>query len=67
MKEELKAIKHSIDGLSDEMLEHRRHANMDDLVKVMKNINENLYSITFALEDIVKEIKMDNNLTTHLR
>ena len=67
MKEELKAIKHSIDGLSDEMLEHRRHANMDDLVKVMKNINENLYSITFALEDIVKEKKMQNELTVGLK
>ncbi len=67
MKEELKQIKGAIDGLSDEMLEHRRHANMDDLVKVMKNINENLYSITFALEDIVKEKKMQNELTVALR
>lgn len=66
MKEELKAIKHSIDGLSDEMLEHRRHANMEDLVKVVKQMNESLCSITFSLEDIVREMKMDNNLTTQI-
>lgn len=67
MKEELYSIKTAIDGLSDEMLEHRRHANMDDLVKVMKNINENLHSITFALEDIVKEKKMQNELAVALK
>lgn len=67
MKEELYSIKIAIDGLSDEMLEHRRHANMDDLVKVMKNINENLHSITFALEDIVKEKKMQNELAVALK
>jgi hypothetical protein len=67
MKEELYAIKTAIDGLSDEILEHRRHANMEDLVKVMKNINENLHSITFALEDLVKEKKMQNELTVTLR
>lgn len=67
MKEELYAIKTAIDGLSDEMLEHRRHANMEDLVKVMKNINENLCSITFALEDLVKEKKMQNELTVALK
>ena len=67
MKEELYSIKIAIDGLSDEMLEHRRHANMDDLVKVMKNINENLHPITFALEDIVKEKKMQNELAVALK
>ena len=67
MKEELKAIRCAIDGVADEMLEDRRHANMGDLVKVMKNINENLHSITFALEDLVKEKKMQNELTVTLR
>jgi len=67
MKEELKAIKHAIDGLSDEMLEHRRHANMEDLVKVMKNINENLVSISFDLKDLVEQKKMQNDLTLQLR
>jgi hypothetical protein len=66
MKEELNAIKHAIDGLSDEMLEHRRHANMEDLVKVMKNINENLVSISFDLKDLVEQKKIQNSLTpTH--
>jgi len=66
MKEELKAIKSAIDGLSDEMLEHRRHANMEDLVKVMKNINENLVSISFDLKDLVEQKKIQNSLTpTH--
>lgn len=66
MKEELKAIKFAIDGLSDEMLEHRRHANMEDLVKVMKNINENLVSISFDLKDLVEQKKIQNSLTpTH--
>jgi len=67
MKEELKSIKHAIDGLSDEMLEHRRHANMEDLVKVMKNINENLVSISFDLKDLVEQKKMQNDLTLQLR
>ena len=66
MKEELQAIKFAIDGLSDEMLEHRRHANMEDLVKVMKNINENLVSISFDLKDLVEQKKIQNSLTpTH--
>jgi len=66
MKEELKAIRFAIDGLSDEMLEHRRHANMEDLVKVMKNINENLVSISFDLKDLVEQKKIQNSLTpTH--
>jgi len=67
MKEELKAIKSAIDGLSDEMLEHRRHANMEDLVKVMKNINESLVSISFDLKDLVEAKKFQNKLTTALR
>lgn len=67
MKEELKAIKFAIDGLSDEMLEHRRHANMEDLVKVMKNINDNLVSISFDLKDLVEQKKMQNDLTLQLR
>jgi hypothetical protein len=67
MKEELKAIKFAIDGLSDEMLEHRRHANMEDLVKVMKNINESLVSISFDLKDLVEAKKFQNELTTALR
>jgi hypothetical protein len=67
MKEELKAIKHAIDGLSDEMLEHRRHANMEDLVKVMKNINDNLVAINYELKDLVEAKKFQNELTTALR
>ena len=67
MKEELKAIKFAIDGLSDEMLEHRRHANMEDLVKVMKNINDNLVAISFDLKDLVEAKKFQNELTTALR
>lgn len=67
MKEELKAIKFAIDGLSDEMLEHRRHANMEDLVKVMKNINDNLVSIRFDLKDLVEAKRFQNELTTALR
>jgi len=67
MKEELKEIKHAIDGLSDEMLEHRRHANMEDLVKVMKNINDSLVSISFDLKDLVEAKKFQNELTTALR
>lgn len=66
MKEELKAIKFAIDGLSDEILEHRRYANMEDLVKVMKNINDNLVSISFDLKDLVEQKKIQNSLTpTH--
>jgi hypothetical protein len=42
MKEELKAIRCAIDGVADEMLENRRHANMGDLVKVMENISSTL-------------------------
>ncbi len=67
MKEEIYAIKTAIDGLSDEMLEHRRHANMEDLVKVMKSIDESLCSISFGLKDLVQEKKMQNELTTALR
>ena len=67
MKEELYAIKTAIDGLSDEILEHRRHANMEDLVKVMKNINDNLVTISFDLKDLVEQKKMQNDLTLQLR
>ena len=67
MKEELKGIKHAIDGLSDEMLEHRRYANMDDLVKVMKNINDNLFAISFDLKELVEAKKFENELKTALR
>lgn len=67
MKEELKAIKYAIDGLSDEMLEHRRHANMDDLVKVMKNINDNLCTISYDLKELVEAKKFENDLTMALR
>ena len=67
MKEELKAIKFAIDGLSDEMLEHRRHANMGDLIDIMKNINNSLVSISFELKDLVEQKKMQNELTTALR
>ena len=66
MKEELYAIKTAIDGLSDEMLEHRRYANMEDLVKVMKNINDNLVSISFDLKDLVEQKKVQNELTATL-
>jgi hypothetical protein len=67
MKEELKAIKYAIDGLTDEMLEHRRYANMDDLVKVMQGINDNLCSISFDLKELVQEKKMQNELTVQLK
>ena len=67
MKEEIYSIKTAIDGLSDEVLEHRRHANMEDLVKVMKNINENLVSISFDLKDLVEQKKLQNDLTSQLR
>ena len=67
MEEELQAIKFAIDGLSDEMLEHRRHANMEDLVKVMKSIDESLCSISFDLKDLVEAKKFENELTATLR
>jgi hypothetical protein len=67
MKEEIYSIKTAIDGLSDEILEHRRHANMEDLVKVMKNINDNLVSISFDLKDLVEQKKVQNDLTLQLR
>lgn len=57
MKEEIYAIKTAIDGLSDEILEHRRHANMEDLVKVMKNINDNLCTISYDLKELVNQKK----------
>jgi len=60
MEKQLKEIKYAIDGLSDEMLEHRRHANMEDLVKVMKSIDESLCSISFGLKDLVQEKKHEN-------
>ncbi|MDB4348445.1 hypothetical protein OAA62_00870 [bacterium] len=61
MKEELKQIKFAIDGLSDEVLENRRHGNMGDLVKVMKSINDNLTSISFDLKDLVEQKKVENH------
>ena len=67
MEKQLKEIKYAIDGLSDEMLEHRRHANMEDLVKVMKSIDESLCSIRFGIADLVQEKKMQNELTSSLR
>ena len=67
MKEEIYAIKTAIDGLSDEILEHRRHTNMEDLVKVMKNINDNLVTISFDLKDLVEAKKFQNELTTARR
>lgn len=67
MKEELKGIKFAIDGLSDEIEENRRHANMEDLVKVMKSINDNLCSISYDLKDLVEAKKFQNELTTALR
>ena len=67
MREELYSIKTAIDGLSDEILEHRRHANMEDLVKVMKNINDNLVAISFDLKDLVEQKKMQNDLTFNLK
>lgn len=67
MKEELYSIKTAIDGLSDEILEHRRYANMEDLVKVMKSINDNLCCISFDLKELVQEKKMQNELTISLK
>ena len=57
MREELKGIKHAIDGLSDEMLEHRRHGNMADLLRVMRDINENLCTISYELKELVNQKK----------
>jgi predicted house-cleaning noncanonical NTP pyrophosphatase (MazG superfamily) len=57
MKEELKAIRCAIDGVADEMLEDRRHANMGDLVKVMENISSTLCSISYDLKDLVEQKK----------
>ena len=67
MKEELNAIKYAIDGLADEMLEHRRHANMTDLVKAMENISSTLCTISFDLKELVEGKKFQNELTTALR
>ena len=67
MKEELKAIRCAIDGVADEILEDRRHANMGDLIDIMKNINNSLVSISFELKDLVEQKKMQNELTTVLR
>ena len=61
MKEELKQIKFAIDGLSDEILENRKHGNMGDLLKVMKSINDNLTSISFDLKDLVEQKKVENH------
>ena len=66
MKEELYSIKIAIDGLSDEMLEHRRHANMDDLVKVMKSINDSLCSISYDLKDLVEQKKHETEVRVAL-
>ena len=67
MKEELKQITGAIDGLADEMLEHRRHANMTDLVKAMENISSTLCTISFDLKELVEAKKFQNELTTALR
>jgi len=67
MKEELYAIKVAIDGLSDEVLEHRRHANMEDLVKAVKEQNEILVTISYDLKDLVETQKFQNELTTALK
>ena len=66
MKEEIYAIKTAIDGLSDGMLEHRRHANMDDLVKVMKSINDSLCSISYDLKDLVEQKKHETEVRVAL-
>lgn len=67
MKEELKSIRSAIDGVADEMLEHRRHANMEDLVKVMEGISSTLCTISFELKDLVEQKKIQNELTTSLK
>jgi hypothetical protein len=66
MKEELYAIKTAIDGVADEMLENRRHANMGDLVKVMENISSTLCSISFDLKDLVEQKKHENEVRVAL-
>jgi hypothetical protein len=40
---------------------------MEDLVKVMKNINDNLVAINYELKDLVEAKKFQNELTTALR
>ena len=61
MKEELNSIKNAIDGLSEEVLENRRHGNTGDLVKVLEKINENLTAISFDLKDLVDQHKIANH------
>ncbi len=67
MKEQLQRIELAIDGVADELLENRRHGNMGDLVKVMKNINDNLCTISYDLKELVEAKKFENELTTTLR
>ena len=67
MKEQLQRIESAIDGVADELLENRRHGNMGDLVKVMKNINDNLCTISYDLKELVEAKKFQNELTTALR
>ena len=67
MKEELKRIECAIDGVADELLENRRHGNMEDLVKVMNGINESLCTISYDLKELVEAKKFENELTTALR
>jgi len=57
MKEELKRIECAIDGVADELLEHRRHGNMADLLRVMRDINENLCTISYELKELVNQKK----------
>tara|TARA_A200000159_G_C7199519_1_gene287231 strand:- start:289 stop:495 length:207 start_codon:yes stop_codon:yes gene_type:complete len=66
MKEELYSIKTAIDGLSDEILEHRRHANMTDLVKAMENISSTLCTISYDLKDLVEQKKHENEVRVAL-
>ena len=67
MKEQLQGIELAIDGVADELLENRRHGNMGDLVKVMKNINDNLCTISYDLKELVEAKKFENELKTALR
>ena len=67
MKEQLQRIELAIDGVADELLENRRHGNMGDLVKVMKNINDNLCTISYDLKELVEAKKFENELKTALR
>ena len=67
MKEQLQRIELAIDGVADELLENRRHGNMGDLVKVMKNINDNLCTISYDLKELVEAKKFENELATALR